>query len=206
MKTMLEKFRDTTARKPSGWLGKRLYEDPKAHRESFRLILEKLDLKSDDSYLEVACGGGVLLEMALRTVSRGAAIDHSADMVELAMERNKAALERGTAEVVEGNAESLPWPDESFSCAACASAFFFFEHPELVLSEISRVLEPNGRLVFTTCSGKTSLIGLLFKWPYNLKTYPDEKMERMLYSAGFSVVEVDTVSGIQVWMAQKAES
>lgn len=206
MKTMLEKFRDITARKPSGWLGKRLYEDPKAHRESFRLILEKLNLKSDDSYLEVACGGGVLLEMALRIVSRGAAIDHSADMVELAMERNKAALERGTAEVVEGNAESLPWSDESFSCAACASAFFFFERPELVLSEISRVLEPKGRLVFTTCSDKKSLIGLLFKWPYNLKTYPDEMMQRMLYSAGFSVAEVDTVSGIQVWMAQKAES
>ena len=205
MKTMLEKFRDITARKPSGWLGKRLYEDPKAHRESFRLILEKLDLRRDDSYLEVACGGGVLLDMALRTVSRAAAIDHSADMVELTMERNKAAADSGIAEVVEGNAESLPWPDESFSCAACANAFFFIEHPELFLSEISRVLEPKGRLVFTTCSVKTSLIGRLFKRPYNLKTYPDEQMQRMLHSAGFSVAEVDTVSGIQVWMAQKPE-
>lgn len=204
MKTMLEKFRDITARKPSGWLGKRLYKDPKAHRESFRLILEKLDLKSDDFYLEVACGGGVLLEMALRTVRRAAAIDHSADMVELTIERNKAAVDRGIAEVVEGNAESLPWPDESFSCAACANAFFFIERPELVLSEISRVLKPKGRLVFTTLSGKSSLIRTVFKRPYNLKTYTDEKMQRMLYSAGFSVAEVNTVSGIQVWMAQKA--
>ena len=204
MKTMLEKFRDITARKPSGWLGKRLYKDPKAHRESFRLILEKLDLKSDDFYLEVACGGGVLLEMALRTVRRAAAIDHSADMVELTMERNKAAVDRGIAEVVEGNAESLPWPDESFSCAACANAFFFIERPELVLSEISRVLKPKGRLVFTTLPGKSSLIRTVFKRPYNLKTYTDEKMQRMLYSAGFSVAEVNTVSGIQVWMAQKA--
>ena len=166
--------------------------------------MEKLDLKSDDSYLEVACGGGVLLEMALKIVSRAAAIDHSADMVELTVERNKAAVERGVAEVVEGNAESLPWSDESFSCAACANAFFFIEHPELVLSEISRVLEPKGRLVFTTCSGESSLIAILFKRPYNLKTYPDEQMQRMLYAAGFSVAEVDTVSGIQVWMAQKA--
>ena len=204
MKRMLEKFRDVTARKPSGWLGKRMYVDPRAHRESFRIILEKLDLKNDDTYLEVACGGGVLFEMALRIVSRAAAIDHSADMVELTIERNKAAVQSGVAEVVEGNAESLPWPDESFSCAACANAFFFIEHPELLLSEISRVLEPKGRLVFTTFSGESSLIGLLFKRPYNLKTYPKEKMQLMLSSAGFSVVEADTISGIQVWMAQKA--
>lgn len=204
MKKMLEKFRDITARKPSGWLGKRLYKDPKAHRESFRLILEKLDLKNDDSYLEVACGGGVLLDMALRIVSRAAAIDHSTDMVELTMERNKAAVKSGIAEVVKGNAESLPWSDESFSCAACANAFFFIERPEFVLSEIFRVLKPKGRLVFTTFSGKLSLIRIVFKRPYNLKTYTDEKMQRMLYSAGFSVAEVDTVSGIQVWMAQKA--
>ncbi|BBO85435.1 hypothetical protein DSCO28_60010 [Desulfosarcina ovata subsp. sediminis] len=165
--------------------------------------MEKLNLRSDDSYLEVACGGGVLLEMALRTVSRAAAIDHSADMVELAMERNKAAVDKGIAEIVEGNAESLPWPDKRFSCAACANAFFFIEHPQLVLSEISRVLGPKGRLVINTLPGKLSLAGMVFKRPYNLKAYSDEQMQLMFYAAGFRVAVVNMVSGMQVWVAQK---
>ena len=200
---MLGKIRDTTARNPSGWLGKWLYREPKGHRRSFEIIMEKLNLRSDDSYLEVACGGGVLLEMALRTVSRAAAIDHSADMVELALERNKAAVDMGIAEIVKGNAESLPWPGESFSCAACANAFFFIENPQLALSEISRVLGPKGRLVINTLPGKLSLAGVVFKRPFNLRTYPDVKMQQMLHTAGFTVTEANTVSGKQVWMVQK---
>jgi ubiquinone/menaquinone biosynthesis C-methylase UbiE len=203
MMKMLDKFRDTTARKPSGWLGKRMLRDPKAHHRSFRIIMEKLNLRSNDTYLEVASGGGVLLEMALQTVSRAAAIDHSADMVELATERNRAAVDRGIAEIVEGNAESLPWPDECFSCAACANAFFFIEHPELVLREICRVLEPRGRLVMTTVSGKPSVASMVFKRPYNLKAYTDEQMQSMLHTAGFRVAEVSTVWGMQVCYARK---
>lgn len=203
MKKMLEKFRDNTARKPSGWLGKRLYRNPMGHRKSFRIIMEKLDLKGDDSYLEVACGGGVLLEMALQTVNRAAAIDHSADMVKLAAERNKAAVDRGVAEIVEGKAESLPWPDESFSCSACANAFFFIERPELVLSEIYRVLGPKGRLVMTTAPDKLSVTSIVFKRPYNLRAYPDERMQFMLHTTGFRMAEVDTLSGMQVCVARK---
>ena len=203
MNNILEKYRNITARKPSGWIGKYLYKDPKAHRMSFRLIMEKLNLKSEDSYLEVACGGGVLLEMALQTVRLAAAIDHSADMVKLAIERNKAAVDDGVAEIVEGTAESLPWPDERFSCAACANAFFFIERPQRVLNEMSRVLGPEGRLVMTTIPDKFSIARLVFKRPCNLRTYPDEQMRHMVYSAGFRVAEVDTVSGMQVWMAQR---
>lgn len=203
MNKMLGKFRDTTARKPSGWLGKYLYRDPKSHKKSFEIIMKKLNLRSDDSYLEVACGGGVLLEISLQTVRRAAAIDHSADMVALATERNRAAVDGGRVEIVEGNAESLPWPDEHFSCAACANAFFFIEHPQLVLSEISRVLKLKGRLVINTMPGKLPLAGIVFKRPCNLRTYPDEQMKSMFYTAGFRVAEVNTVSGMQVWVAQK---
>jgi ubiquinone/menaquinone biosynthesis C-methylase UbiE len=165
--------------------------------------MEKLNLRGDDSYLDVACGGGVLLEMALRTVGRAAAIDHSADMVALATEKNRTAVDRGIAEIVEGNAESLPWPDESFSCSGCANAFFFIEHPQLVLNEISRVLGPKGRLVINTLPDKWSLAGMVFKRSYNLRTYPEDRMRRMLSAAGLRGVEVQTVSGMQVWVAQK---
>jgi ubiquinone/menaquinone biosynthesis C-methylase UbiE len=202
MKALVEKFRDT-ARKPSGWLGKCFFKDPKGHYRSFRIIMEKLDLSSDDSYLEVACGGGQLLEMALQTVSQAAAIDHSADMVELSRKRNREAVYRGIVEIVEGKAESLPWPDGQFSCAACANAFFFMEHPTSVIGEIFRVLKPGGRLVIDTVSKETSLLSMVFTRPYGLKAYTNDEMISMLSQAGFTTVEVQTKGYMQVCYARK---
>ena len=203
MRNLLEKFRDTTARRPSGWLGKKMYEKPKAHQKSFDIIVEKLRLKENDSYLEVACGGGVLLDMALQKVQRAAAIDHSGDMVALAQKRNQAAVNSGTVEIIKGSAEKMVWPDGSFSCSGCANAFFFFNNPELVLKEISRVLGPQGRFVMTSMTQKKSIANFVFKRPYNLNLYSDEQMEQMLAGAGFSERKVETISGMQVSVARK---
>ncbi len=203
MYNLLEKFRDTTARKPSGWLGKKMYENPKAHQKSFEVIAQKLEFKKTDSYLEVACGGGVLLEMALQTVNRAAAIDHSEDMVALATKRNQAAVNNGTVEIIQGNAEKMVWPDGSFSCCGCANAFFFFKNPALVLQEIARVLAPQGRLVITSVPPKKSLAAFIFKRPYNLHLYSDEEMKQLFTEAGFSEKQVETVSGMQVSVARK---
>jgi hypothetical protein len=72
-----------------------------------------------------------------------------------------------------------------------------------VLNEISRVLGPKGRLVINTLPDKWSLAGMVFKRSYNLRTYPEDRMQRMLSAAGFGVAEVNTISGMQVWVAQK---
>ena len=45
-------------------------------------------------------------------------------MVQIAIEKNQEA---GRVEIVQGNAESLPWGDNSFTCAAAANVFFFIE-------------------------------------------------------------------------------
>jgi ubiquinone/menaquinone biosynthesis C-methylase UbiE len=203
MNRIIERFRDTTARKPSGWLGKCLYKDPKAHHKSFAIILEKLDLREGDIYLEVACGGGVLLQKALETVKQAAAIDHSADMVALATENNREAVAKGLIDIREGKVESLPWPDDQFSCAACANAFFFMPYPSLILREVYRVLKPGGRLVMTTMGKKETLGTMVFSRPYGLKRYTDDEMRSMLYHAGFNTVEVQTNRELQVCYAQK---
>jgi ubiquinone/menaquinone biosynthesis C-methylase UbiE len=194
---------DKTARRPSGWLGKMMYRNPRSHYRSFYLILDTLQLEADDIFLEIGCGGGVLLEMALKSVKKAKAIDHSQDMVQLAGERNQAALAEGRLEIVQGNAESLPWDDNTFTCAAASNMFFFIQNPMLVLQELHRVLRPGGRLAITSIEESVWVRVLFFFWSRSMKLYKNAKMKEMLQQAGFTTVQVKTEKSIQVSYAKK---
>ena len=188
--SMYRKFVDVTARKPSGWLGKKMYSNPRGHYKAFHKILEKLNLQSDDHYLELACGGGRLLEMALKTVESAAAIDHSPDMICVASEQNRDAIAAGRLDILEGDVGSLPWRDSTFSCAACAEAFFFFPDPSKVLSEILRVLEPGGRVAIATPVMNSLVKVACAPWVSQMRLYSDGEMLSMMKNAGFGKYEV----------------
>ncbi len=200
-----ENFIDRTARKPSGKIGRFNYDHPRSHYESFRIILKLLDLKSEDHYVEIGCGGGELLRFALEKADFGAGIDHSPDMVDLCREKNIQAIEVGRAEVQQGDVAVLPWEGELFSAAASANMFFFVEQPRQVLKEVCRVLRPGGRFVMVT-TAKTLPVKLTFGWLYHLKCYTNKEMEEMLREAGFQDIEVSTRRVFsQVCFARKPE-
>jgi len=185
-----QKFVDVTARKPSGWIGRLFYRNPKPHYRSFRYILEKLDLAPDDVFLDVCCGGGTLLQMALKTVERAAGLDYSSDMVALSGENNAPAVAAGRLELRQGDAAALPWGDASFDAAANANALIFILNPVAFFREVRRVLKPGGRFVVVT-TGKHRLAPLLFgPWYPTLKLYSDAALADLLRTAGFATVEV----------------
>ena len=85
---------DVIARRPSGWLGRWMYRGgPKAHEASFEAVMDQLRPLRGDRRLEIGCGSGVLLERVLAAGAASAAgLDHSPDMLALAMERNRHAI------------------------------------------------------------------------------------------------------------------
>jgi SAM-dependent methyltransferase len=185
---ILSKFTNSTARKPQGKWARDFYGEPKSHMKGFAAVLEELKPRKDDIYLEIGCGGGYFLNQVQARVARVAAIDHSPEMVTLARQTNQAAIDQGRAEIVQGNAEHLPWPDDSFTCTANTSMWFFIEHPQAVLAELYRVLQPDGRLVIATI--RRSLINRIIWSLYSLRLYSDGQMSDMLRQAGFSDIRV----------------
>jgi SAM-dependent methyltransferase len=138
---------DRRARRPSGAGARAVYRDPLYHYPNFRVILNELALTADDYLLDVGCGGGAFLKMALQAGCRAAAVDHSGDMVRLSREENHDAVAAGRLDVREASADALPFPDATFTCAAMTGVLGFLPDPVAALVEVRRVLVPAGRLV-----------------------------------------------------------
>jgi ubiquinone/menaquinone biosynthesis C-methylase UbiE len=189
-------FIDVTARKPSGWLGRLMYRKPVGHYGFFRVAIEKLQLQPEDIFLEVGCGGGILLDMILQTVQRACGIDHSPDMAELARQTNAQALSEGRVEIVQGDIQTLPWDENCFTCAAGVEMLYFIQDPVQALEELHRVLKPGGRLVFVTAAQPESVLSRLISIPWlrYIRFYPNDELVAMLKEAGFQTAQVERVN------------
>jgi SAM-dependent methyltransferase len=110
-------------------------------------VVEVLDVRPGQAFLDVACGtGGV----ALRAARRGAdvtGVDISAD--QLAKARAAADEERLPVRLDEGDCQALRYAVASFDAVASVFGLIFAESRERTAAEVARVTRPGGRLAFT---------------------------------------------------------
>jgi SAM-dependent methyltransferase len=181
---LADRLTDSLFRRPSGWVARRFYRDPRPHFASFEEALAALELGADDRLLEIGCGGGALLERALRHAGSAKAIDHSAEMVALSRERNAEAIATGRLTVEQADAERLPFADDEFTAAVLTNVFFFLYQPDGVLVELHRVLVSGGRLaIHTAAPGVPAWIAPISR---RMRFYDDAQLVQMLVAAGFS--------------------
>lgn len=91
--------------------------------------------------LDVACGSGLALARAARLGARGAGIDASAGLLEIAARRAPDAT------LVCGSMFDLPWPEASFDVATSFNGIW--GGCDDAMTEIARVLRPGGSVGFT---------------------------------------------------------
>lgn len=177
---------DSQARCPSGWLARRFYRDPRPHIASFEETLAALALTPDDHLLEIGCGGGTLLQRALRDAGSAKAIDHSPEMVALSSDRNTEAIAAGRLTIEQADAERLPFTDGEFTAAALTNVFFFLYEPERVLDELHRVLASGARLAIHTDAPNPPPWMAPPPIARRMRFYEDTQLAQLLAAAGFS--------------------
>lgn len=116
--------------------------------------------------LDVACGTGDFTIEIARKAAEGSdvtGIDISEGMLTVGMEKIKRA--GVSAQLTVADCEALPYANDSFDRISVGFGVRNFEHPELGLSEMFRVLAPGGKLVILELSIPSNAI---IRWCYKL--------------------------------------
>ena len=180
-----------------------------------KAVKELLDTQEPLNILDVACGtGDFTIEIAQKAPagSKVTGIDLSEGMMKIGREKIKAA--GVDAQMVHGDCEELPYADNTFHRISVGFGVRNFEHLEIGLQQMHRVITPGGKLVVLELSVPSNPV---IRWCYKLyflKILPTiggwisgdrgayeylpasvlrfpapDKFVGMLYQAGFSKVE-----------------
>jgi ubiquinone/menaquinone biosynthesis C-methylase UbiE len=138
------------AQRPHGfWGGVRAWLMDRRNAESYDATLARLDVRADEHILEIGFGTGRLLKKLARSTPAGyvAGLDPSELMLHKAENRTWRFRKDGRLELKWGEAEALPWPDQSFDKVAALDCFQFWPDPAKAMAEVRRVLKPGGLFV-----------------------------------------------------------
>jgi ubiquinone/menaquinone biosynthesis C-methylase UbiE len=160
--------------------------------------LAKLAATQGEHILEIGFGTGhVLVELAKAVGPTGKVfgIDISENMVSNARELMEKEQIADRVEVQRGDAEALPYSENSMDAIFMSFTLELFDTPEIpgVLAQCKRILRPGGRIVVVGVSkeGKQGMIIKAFEWTHrhfpNLMDCRPIYIGRALEAAGFIV-------------------
>ena len=97
--------------------------------------------------LDIGCGGGRFLKFlaAANPTYHLSGIDHSAEMVELALRVNRSAVHTSRLQICEASVLDIPLEDSTVDVATAFETIQFWPELNGELTEIRRVLKPAGR-------------------------------------------------------------
>ena len=107
-------------------------------------LADAADLRAGSSVLDVACGSGNAAIAAARLGCVVTGIDYVPSLLERGRER--AAAERLSIDLREGDAEEIPFPDESFDATLSVFGSMFAPDQPRAAAELVRVTKPGGTI------------------------------------------------------------
>jgi ubiquinone/menaquinone biosynthesis C-methylase UbiE len=123
-------------------------------------FFEQLGIAPGTTLLDVGCGAGQLTIPAARKGIRVTGVDLAQNLVD---EANRRAREENLdIEIMQGDAEALQFPDESFDVVLSFIGAMFAPRPELVASELTRVCRRGGRIIMGNWTPEGH-VGQMFK-------------------------------------------
>jgi len=191
------------------------------HRSWKRRLIRLAKVCPSDTALDICCGTGDIAFSLATAGAKVTALDFSKEMLAVAAERTLALVDKKSVpEFRQGDAQNLPFPDESFDVVTVGYGLRNLAIWQRGLGEMARVAKPGGRLLvldfgkpdnaiwrafyFTYLRLCVPVFGLLFcgkasAYSYileSLKHYPAQRgVEAEMCALGLKQVQVINILG-----------
>jgi SAM-dependent methyltransferase len=136
----------------------------------------RLGVNNSDRLLDVACGSGLALELAMLRGASGAGIDASERLVVIARDRNPDAV------IVVGDMNHLPWEESAFTVATSFRGIW--GTTPAAVNEIYRVLAPGGRIGLTVWGHIKASPGAWALAPFRMAAPPKVENQAAIVALG----------------------
>ena len=140
-----------------------------------------LDLSSDDRVLDVGCGTGFATAGLLEHVDVVYGLDQSVHQLEKAYAKFGR---RGSVRFHVGDAERLPFRDDSFDVVWSSGSIEYWPDPVATLREFRRVLSPGGQVLVVGPNEPSEPVRKRLANAMML-FYTEERAQEMFEDAGF---------------------
>ncbi|HEY2141872.1 MAG TPA: class I SAM-dependent methyltransferase [Solirubrobacteraceae bacterium] len=112
-----------------------------------RALVREVSPGPGDRVLDVATGTGmVAAELLARSPCTVVGIDQSPEMLAAARARFAIHPQGARVELIEGQAERLPFPNDSFDALTFTYLLRYVDDPRATVRELARVVRPGGRV------------------------------------------------------------
>lgn len=180
----LIKYLIQQCKNPSGMIGSKMTD---IWNHTFRNMthwgLQEVLISNSDIILDVGCGGGMTVNELADFISENGkvyGIDISEVAVEKSKTKNRIYIEQNKVKVQQAPIEKLPFSHEMFDKIFAIQTHIYWENIEEGLSEVFRVLKPQGSF-YIICEND--------KIVYHLQKYENSTtMIELLKQVGFSNV------------------
>ena len=193
------------------------------HRFWKRVALERSGVRRGHAVLDIAGGTGDLTAKFVERVGptgRVVLADINASMLQVGRDR---LMDRGIGaqvEIVQADAQALPFPDNTFDCITIAFGLRNVTDKDAALASMTRVLKPGGRLLILEFSKPVNtvfekvydqysfhVLPRIGKWVANdadsyrylaesIRMHPDQPtLKAMMENAGLERVEYTNMTG-----------
>jgi len=159
------------------------YRDYWYNRDFLDLMAKRWGLNRYSSMLDVGCGQCHWSRLLVPYLKAGAAVTGYDSDIKWAAgnEKIKQQFESASAQVsfVKGDAQDLPFENDSFDVVTCQTVLIHVENPLKALSEMKRVVKKNGIVI---CAEPNNLAGAVIKDSASKNDSLEEKLENLKYA------------------------
>lgn len=156
-------------------------------RREKEAVLDAIGPVEGKKVLEIACGTGRFSVMLAERGADVVGLDISAEMLDEARQKARAASVADTVEFLRGDAGRLPFPDDHFDAVFAMRFFHLADTPAEYLSEIRRV--SSGQIMFDTFNRYSTRSVYNWALPMGSRLYSRSEVEGLIDGAGLSLAD-----------------